>query len=116
MDNNCDGAADDIDADADGFTVCDDDCDDADASIHPGAEEICDDDIDNDCDGGIDEDCAEGDDDDDDTTEDIHPNDDDTVEDDPSAGGCDCRVDGRDTAGLGGLLLMALAVLVRRRT
>ncbi|MFH1464389.1 MAG: MopE-related protein [Pseudomonadota bacterium] len=42
------------DADHDGFTV-DQDCDDTDPDIHPGAEETCDG-TDNDCDGAIDED------------------------------------------------------------
>jgi hypothetical protein len=42
------------DADADGYSTCDDDCDDAEPTTHPGAEEIADDGVDNDCDGEID--------------------------------------------------------------
>jgi hypothetical protein len=42
------------DADADGYSTCEDDCDDAEASTNPGAEEIADDGVDNDCDGEID--------------------------------------------------------------
>ncbi len=38
------------DYDGDGV-MCDEDCDDHDAGIHPGAEDICGDDIDQDCDG-----------------------------------------------------------------
>jgi uncharacterized protein (TIGR03382 family) len=52
------------DADEDGYCEADD-CDDGDASINPGAAEICDDDIDNDCDGDIDDadsDCQTNDD------------------------------------------------------
>jgi hypothetical protein len=46
------------DADADGDGVlCALDCDDGDASVHPGAEDVCDG-LDNDCDGTIDEDFA----------------------------------------------------------
>ena len=47
----CDG----VDLDGDGWTDCDDDCDDQDPAIHPGAEEICDDGIDQNCDGATDE-------------------------------------------------------------
>jgi len=45
----------DLDLDEDGFSACDGDCDDDNASVYPGAEERCDD-LDNDCDGAIDED------------------------------------------------------------
>src|SRR5688572_23008558 len=40
------------DADLDGVTTCAGDCDDADASVHPGAPDICDL-KDNDCDGTV---------------------------------------------------------------
>ncbi|NQU84800.1 MAG: hypothetical protein HQ541_03485 [Mariniphaga sp.] len=55
-----------LDADGDGFSAigaCSgsmDDCDDNDASIFPGAEEICGDGIDNNCNGEVDENCNEG--------------------------------------------------------
>lgn len=42
------------DADADGVSLEEGDCDDADASVYPGAEELCDS-IDNNCDGEVDE-------------------------------------------------------------
>ncbi len=43
-----------VDGDGDGFTTCDGDCDDSNASIHPGAVEICNG-KDDDCDGAVDE-------------------------------------------------------------
>lgn len=50
-----DGCPPPLDADADGFTT-DTDCDDTDATIFPGADEVCEDGIDQDCDG-VDPDC-----------------------------------------------------------
>ncbi len=44
-----------VDGDGDGFTVSDGDCDDTNRNVHPGADEIPGDGLDNDCDGEIDE-------------------------------------------------------------
>lgn len=41
----------DVDADGDGFSIAEGDCNDFDDTIHPGAAEICGDDIDQNCDG-----------------------------------------------------------------
>jgi hypothetical protein len=49
----------DVDGDGDGVTVDNGDCDDEDATIYPGADEVCDDSIDNDCDTLLD--CADTD-------------------------------------------------------
>jgi len=58
IDQDCDGSdleclpdPADVDDDGDGFTENEGDCNDADVTIYPGAIEICDDDIDQDCDG-----------------------------------------------------------------
>ncbi len=48
-------ACDPADADGDGYSACDGDCDDADAAIHPWAAETCDDGVDSNCDGVTDE-------------------------------------------------------------
>jgi hypothetical protein len=40
-----------VDADGDGVTLCDGDCDDGDVSVYPGASEVCNDGIDQDCNG-----------------------------------------------------------------
>ncbi len=54
IDQNCDGM-DGVDADGDGYAAdfsFGDDCDDSDASIHPGATDVCDG-VDSDCDGDL---------------------------------------------------------------
>ncbi|MEQ1505522.1 MAG: integrin alpha, partial [Myxococcota bacterium] len=94
-------------------TVADADCDDADASAHPGGAETCDDGVDQDCDGLVDcEDgdcsgpvcgevaCADGLDDDGDGTTDC---------DDDDCWGIDCHVDGVRARVLGGRFTMTRA-------
>ena len=56
VDNDCSGADNDLDLDADGFISDNpdcggDDCDDNDPDVNPGQDELCDDEIDQDCDG-----------------------------------------------------------------
>jgi hypothetical protein len=55
VDEDCDGVVDDgteaYDDDRDGFTELGGDCDDADATVNPGASEVPNDGVDNDCDG-----------------------------------------------------------------
>lgn len=68
VDNNCDGQTDEgdvcvtpeDDADGDGYTESQDDCNDANPATYPGATELCEDLSDNDCDGDVDEGCEEG--------------------------------------------------------
>ena len=47
----------DPDADNDGSSLCDGDCDDTNPNIYPGHREICDNNVDDDCDGLVDEGC-----------------------------------------------------------
>ena len=62
VDDDCDGALpdDEVDSDGDGFTDCEGDCDDDDATRHPDAAEICNG-IDDDCDGALPDDEADAD-------------------------------------------------------
>ena len=46
-----------VDGDGDGYTS-DEDCDDRDATVHPNADELCGDGVDNDCDAEIDDGCT----------------------------------------------------------
>lgn len=53
IDANCDGSADAMDGDGDGYAECEE-CDDTNASVYPGASEFCNSE-DDDCDGSVDE-------------------------------------------------------------
>ncbi len=61
LDNDCDGQLlpGEVDADGDGYMVCEDDCDDTDPDVNPGATEVCNG-IDDDCDGEVDEGVGSG--------------------------------------------------------
>ncbi len=90
------------DADSDGHedVACGgDDCDDSNADIYPGADETCDDQIDNDCDGHTDEGCEEPD------------------TGDTTGGGCGCAsgAPGSSASGLLWLGLLGLALIRKRR-
>ena len=53
IDSDCDGTVDELgDADGDGYSPCQGDCDDNDDFVHPGASEMCDG-VDNNCNGSV---------------------------------------------------------------
>lgn len=54
---DCGGTGDAADCDADGFTVGDGDCNDDNAEVRPGVQDVCGDQLDNNCDGLFDEGC-----------------------------------------------------------
>ncbi len=59
IDNDCDPVTDEEgDVDADGFSLCDGDCDDGDAATSPAAYDVCDG-LDNDCNGAADDLCVD---------------------------------------------------------
>ncbi|MCA9491561.1 MAG: putative metal-binding motif-containing protein, partial [Myxococcales bacterium] len=89
------------DLDGDGFTT--DDCDDNDPTVHPGAEDLCDDGLDQDCDG-MDAHCGGT------TTDDTGLVDD--GDDDGDLGGIGCTGTGRSYAVVAALPLLLLG---RRR-
>ena len=54
---DCGGVGDDADCDADGFTVGQGDCDDNEPTVRPGENDVCGDELDNNCDGLYDDGC-----------------------------------------------------------
>jgi uncharacterized protein (TIGR03382 family) len=98
-DDDCDGEADEgfEDMDGDGITVQQGDCNDWDGWTSPASSEICGDTVDNDCDGTVDDGCG------DDGT------------DTPDPGGCGKCNSGTGAPTLVPLLVLAAAILRRRR-
>ncbi len=124
LDPDGDGCWQGVDADADGFS-CHEDCDEGDATVYPNADEICDDDIDQDCDGS--DLACEGPGDSDAPTDTAPPEDTGPPEDsDPTepvapdppevdAGGCGCSAGGSGALPAGLLALVGLVGVRRRR-
>lgn len=79
------------DCDEDGFSPGDGDCDDEDPDVHEGAQDVCDDGIDNNCNGTVDDDCD--------------------LRDGAISGGSGCGAEG----GWAGLFLPLPLLLMRRR-
>ena len=121
-----------VDADNDGFSPPED-CDDFDQFVHPDADEVCNNGVDDDCDGDTDEDdddCDDDPDDDDAADDDDADDDDDGADDDDLAlpddddsytpdtgewsGCCGSSQAGQGGGGLGVLLLLGLVALRRR--
>jgi len=86
-----DESSQDDDCDGDGYSMADGDCDDSNPDQNPGAEEVCDDDLDNDCDESVDEGCGSA------------------IEEGELMGGSSCGQSG------GGLAWLAPLILFRRR-
>jgi len=108
-----------VDLDEDGFGPCEGDCDDSDPAVSPSQQEICDNQLDDDCDGlvdGDDKDCAGPGDSGDSGDEDSQPAGDSGDSSGDSAGGEDDDCGGcASGGGAGALALLLAAGAVRRR-
>lgn len=105
QDADCSGVSEcaDVDADYDGYTPTQGDCDDTSTAINPGADEICLDIIDNNCDGVIDETatCI-------DLSQNSGDNGDYQLE---GGGGCGCDLKSRSSGGVNQALIALLALV-----
>ncbi len=103
-----------VDDDGDGVSICDGDCDDGDAAVGPGQDEICDNGEDDDCDGAVD-----GEDSDCEVIDTGHDSDPPVVDDTGDGGGkddgCEGCATGSGPASGWPLALLLIALAVRRR-